>query len=712
MPQTIPEPTVGLNDIREAHVRIAPHIHRTPVMTCRSLDEIAGARLSFKCENLQKAGAFKSRGACNAVLLLSDELAARGVVTHSSGNHAAALARAAALRNIPAHIVMPENAPAIKIAAVKQYGGKITFCEPTLIAREETAARVQAETGATMIHPYDNDHIIAGQGTALVELLEEVPDLEFVVAPVGGGGLLAGTAIAAKALKGDVQVIAAEPAAADDAFRSKQAGRVIPVENPATIADGLRTSLCDRTFAAIAHHVDKILLAEESAIISAMRDVMERAKLVIEPSSAVPLAAIIANRNLFTAIARTQPTVNGFESHPDCAAGALLLWFRLLPWEYGIRNLFRRPLRTALTFAGLTTVVVLVFVVVGFVRGLERTLDVSGDPNVAVVYAQGMGANLEYSSVKMKVADLVPASIDGIKERNGQKYVSPELYLGTQIGIREGEEPALGLVRGVTPSVLLVRNRVDILKGNWPKSGEVLVGRLAATKLGVTEQELRVGSKLQMEGRSWRVSGVFAAAGSAFESEIWCRLDELQQAMKRQDLSLVAMTLAPGADFEDVKSFCLMRLDLELVAISEPEYYAALQKDYGPVRWMAWLIVLLVSGAGVFAGLNTMYGSVIGRVQELCTLQTIGFLRRAILVSLIQEGILLAAAASLCATLLAIVFIHGAAIRFTMGAFAIQIDGIAVLIGTGVGLSLGFLGAIPPAFRVLRLPIVEGLKAA
>lgn len=389
-----------------------------------------------------------------------------------------------------------------------------------------------------------------------------------------------------------------------------------------------------------------------------------------------------------------------------------MFWFRLLPWEYGIRNLFRRPLRTALTFAGLTTVIVLVFVVVGFVRGLERSLAVTGDPSVAIVFAQGMGENLEYSSIPMKVADLVPANIQGIQQRRGQKYVSPELYLGTQIGVRDNKDPALGLVRGVTPAVLLVRRRVEIVKGTWPKSGEIIVGRLAATKLGVTQPELDVGSQIQIEGRSWRISGVFSAAGAAFESEIWCRLDELQQAMKRQDLSLVAMTLTPGADFEDVRSFCFSRLDLELLAISEPDYYATLQRDYGPVRWMAWLIVLLVSGAGVFAGLNTMYGSIIGRMQELATLQTIGFLRRSILISLIQEGLLLATAASLSATLLAIVFINGAAIRFTMGAFAIRVDGVAVLIGCGVGLSLGILGAIPPAIRALRMPIVEGLKAA
>jgi ABC-type lipoprotein release transport system permease subunit len=386
------------------------------------------------------------------------------------------------------------------------------------------------------------------------------------------------------------------------------------------------------------------------------------------------------------------------------------MFFRLLPWEYAIRNLFRRPLRTTLTFAGLTTVIVLVFIVVGFIRGLERSLAVSGDPRTVVILSLGMGENLEYSSIPMRTSDLVPASVAGIQERFGTKYVSPELYLGTQTGV-EGRGESMGLVRGVTQPALLVRRQVEIEEGEWPKTGEVMVGRLAAAKLGATQADLPIGQSLIFEDRSWRISGVFSAAGSALESEIWCRLDELQQAMKRQDLSLVAVTLAPDGDFADIDLFCKERLDLELQAMRETDYYASLQKDYGPVRMLAWLVVLLVSGAGVFAGLNTMYGSVVGRIPELSTLQTIGFARRSIVVSLIQEGVLLAAAASLLAVLLALIFVNGAAVRFTMGAFSIRIDSVAVLIGCGVGLSLGFFGAIPPAIRALRMPIVDGLKA-
>ena len=483
--------------------------------------------------------------------------------------------------------------------------------------------------------------------------------------------------------------------------------------------------------------------------------------------------------------------------------------FRLLPWEYAIRNLFRRPLRTFLTFAGLTTVIVLVFVVVGFIRGLERSLAVSGDPQTAIIFSLGMGENLEYSSIAMRTSDLVPASVTGIQERFGQKYVSPELYLGTLVGIGGGardegrgtrdkrqsldsglstlDSTSMGLVRGVTHSALLVRQQVQIEEGDWPETGEVMIGRMAATKFGATAEECSIGQSITFEGRSWKISGVFSAGGSAFESEAWCRLDELQQAMKRQDLSIVAVSLkrvelsgqelisvlreqgkpqertwsdAANAatfsgrlirivndrvhlermwgqvtvmpirllsppdqsyvrevlgnrevPFSDLDMFCKSRLDLELQTMQETDYYASLQKDYGPIRWLAWLVVLLVSGAGVFAGLNTMYGSVVGRIPELSMLRTLGFVRRSIALSLIQEGMLLAAAASLLAALVALVLVNGAAVRFTMGAFSLRIDSMAILIGCGVGLLLGFFGAIPPAIRALRMPVVDGLKS-
>jgi threonine dehydratase len=285
-----------LSHVRAAHERIRPFINRTPVLTCSTLSNMVEAGLFFKCENFQKVGAFKFRGACNAVFSLSDEEASGGVATHSSGNHAAALALAAAKRGTTARIVMPSNAPKIKIEAVKGYGGIITFCEPTLKSRESTAAKVIRETGSTFIHPYNDHRIIAGQGTAALEFLEEIPDLDIILAPVGGGGLLSGTAIAARGLNPKIKVMGCEPKNADDAYRSKKAGYIIPSHNPHTIADGLRTSLGDKTFPIIRDVVDEILLATEEETVTAMRYIFERMKIVVEPSAAVPLAVLLSKQ--------------------------------------------------------------------------------------------------------------------------------------------------------------------------------------------------------------------------------------------------------------------------------------------------------------------------------------------------------------------------------------------------------------------------------
>lgn len=291
--------TPTLDDIRAAAGRIRPFLHLTPVLTCAALDRLAGATLFFKCENFQKGGAFKARGATNAVFSLSNEEAARGVATHSSGNHAAALALAAKRRGIRATVVMPETAPQVKRAAVAACGATIVECEPALKSREETLARVVAETGAVCVPPYNDARVIAGQGTAGLELLEQAPGLDMVVAPVGGGGLLGGTAIAVKALRPGVTVFGAEPAEADDAFRSLKAGRIVPSENPQTIADGLRTSLGDLTFAIIRSRADGILTVSEQGIVRAMRLIWERMKIVVEPSGAVPLAAVLEHPQSF-----------------------------------------------------------------------------------------------------------------------------------------------------------------------------------------------------------------------------------------------------------------------------------------------------------------------------------------------------------------------------------------------------------------------------
>lgn len=284
--------SVSIKDIYEAAQRIKPYVHHTPVMTNESLNQRVGARVFMKCENLQKVGAFKFRGASNAVWSLADEEAARGVVTHSSGNHAQALALAAKMRGIPAYIVMPSNAPQVKKNAVAGYGGQITFCEPTLTARESTMESIRQSTGASVVHPYDNEKVIAGQGTAALELLEDVPDLDVVIAPVGGGGLLSGTSIAATETKKGIRVIAAEPEMADDAFRSLKSGEIIPSVNPKTVADGLLTSLGVLTFPIIKERVEQIVTVSEAGIIEAMKFVWERAKIIIEPSAATVIAVL------------------------------------------------------------------------------------------------------------------------------------------------------------------------------------------------------------------------------------------------------------------------------------------------------------------------------------------------------------------------------------------------------------------------------------
>jgi len=284
-------------DIISAHNRIKPYINRTPVLTSQILNSLFGASLFFKCENFQKAGAFKSRGAVNVVFLLEQKIAELGVCTHSSGNHAQALARAAKIRGIPSHIVMPSNAPKVKVSAVEEYGGQITFCEPNLKAREDTLKKVQEETGSFEVHPYDNYNIIAAQATAAKELFEDLENnLDILLCPVGGGGLLSGTALAANYFSEGTEVLACEPQGADDAYHSFRKGEIIPSENPNTIADGLLTSLGKRNFPIIKEYVSDIVTVSEDSIIEAMRLIYERMKIVIEPSSAVPLAAIIENK--------------------------------------------------------------------------------------------------------------------------------------------------------------------------------------------------------------------------------------------------------------------------------------------------------------------------------------------------------------------------------------------------------------------------------
>ncbi len=287
------------NDIIEAHERIKDQIHRTPIFTSVSINEITGATLYFKCENLQKIGAFKFRGATNVVNSIPEDEILRGVATHSSGNHAAALSLAAKKRGAAAHIVMPYTAPEIKKNAVMGYGGDIIYCEPTLEARETTLEKVVEKTGAIFVHGYDNYQIIEGQATCAKEILEDVEGLDYIIVPCGGGGLTSGTALSAHYFAEGVKVIAAEPSGADDAYRSFRDGKIYPSIKPQTIADGLLTSLCEKTFDIIRRHVSEIITVDDEYIVKSMKMIWERMKIIVEPSGAVPLAVVLANRKKF-----------------------------------------------------------------------------------------------------------------------------------------------------------------------------------------------------------------------------------------------------------------------------------------------------------------------------------------------------------------------------------------------------------------------------
>ena len=388
-----------------------------------------------------------------------------------------------------------------------------------------------------------------------------------------------------------------------------------------------------------------------------------------------------------------------------------MLGQHFLPWDYGVRNLFRRPSRSALTLVGLMIVVLLVLVVVGFIRGLEKSLAATGNPNVVLVYSLSSTADIENSSIPGRTPALLAASVDGIRRLHNMEYVSPELYLGTRITTANMEKPGLGVVRGVTTVAPLVRGQVQLVDGSWPQFGEVIVGRLAHSKLGACEEDLAIGRQITFDGQPWTISGRFTAAGSAFESEIWVPLADLQTALKRQDLSLIAVGMDSPDRVADVDLFCRERVDLELKAVSECDYYATLQKHYKPVRMLGWIVVALVAGSGIFAGLNTMYGAVVGRVRELATLQALGFRRRAILLTLVQEATLLSCAGALGACMVGIVLIDGTAVRFTMGAFMLKVDSVGIAFACGLAALLGIVGALPPAIKAMRLPVAEAIKS-
>lgn len=385
---------------------------------------------------------------------------------------------------------------------------------------------------------------------------------------------------------------------------------------------------------------------------------------------------------------------------------------RLLPWEYGVRNLYRRPLRSGLTVVGLSLAILLVFGMGGFVRGLETMLDRTGRADVVLVFGAGSADSLERSEIGRAVPSLLAASLPGVRRTGDVPHVSPEAYLGTLLQVGTADAPkVLGLVRGVTPAAFLVHPQVYLTAGDLPKAGEVLVGRLAAAKLGVVEELLAPGGTILFDGQPMRISGRFAAAGTAMEAEVWCPLEDLLIRTKRTTLSCAAVQLGRAGTFGDVEAFCKERVDLELEAVRESDYYGDLARAYRPIKYLAGLMALMIAAAGLFGGMNTMYAAVAGRTREFATVQALGFGRRAIVASLLQESLLTAAAAALPAAALAVFVLDGLAVRFTMGAFRLRMDETALGAGLATAVALGVLGAMPPALKALRIPVTDALKS-
>jgi putative ABC transport system permease protein len=387
---------------------------------------------------------------------------------------------------------------------------------------------------------------------------------------------------------------------------------------------------------------------------------------------------------------------------------------KLLPWEYAVRNLGRSPLRTVLGAGGAGLVVLLVMAAGAFVRGMQQSLRVSGSPDNVILLGAGSEESVERSEIDSSAAGQVQAGIRGIRSLLDVAFVSPEVHLAMELGL-ERDDPTghSALLRGVTPAAFLVHQSVRIVAGRAPMPGadEMMVGALAATRMGVSPARLAVGQTLWLDGRPWTISGHFESPGTVLAAEIWLPLSDLQIAARRDSLSCIIVTL-DGADFDDVDAFCKQRLDLELVAMRETDYYANLADFYAPVRAMVWITAALIATGGLLGGLNTMYAVFAARVRELGTLQTIGFSRRAIVVSFVQESLLSGLAGALVAAALAMALLDSLAVRFSMGAFGLIVDSTVVLWGLAAAMALGVAGALPPAWRCLRLEIPVALKAA
>jgi putative ABC transport system permease protein len=387
---------------------------------------------------------------------------------------------------------------------------------------------------------------------------------------------------------------------------------------------------------------------------------------------------------------------------------------RRLPFEYAVRNLGRSPTRLALSIAGGVLVVLLVLAAGAFVRGMERSLDVSGGERNVILLGAGSEESLERSEIDPAVGGLVLASVPGIKTRAGVAYVAPEVHLMSELRQGSADGRVLtALIRGVTPEAFLVHDRVRVTDGRAPEPGrdEMMIGRLAHTRMGVASDALPLGSQVWFDKRPWTIVGSFEAPGTVMEAEMWCPLRDLQIAAKRDNLSCVVLTLDDRGEFADVDAFCKQRLDLELVALRETGYYDALAGFFAPIRAMVAATAALIALGGLLGGLNTMYAAFASRVRELGTLQSIGFSRGAIVLSLMQESVLATTAGALVAAVVGLFVLDGLAVRFSMGAFGLVVDGPVLAAGLLSGVCLGVVGALPPAWRCLRMPIPEAVRA-
>lgn len=384
---------------------------------------------------------------------------------------------------------------------------------------------------------------------------------------------------------------------------------------------------------------------------------------------------------------------------------------RLLPWDYGVRNLGRSPTRTALGVAGAALVVLLVLAATAFVRGMGRSLVGSGDPRNVILLGAGSEESVERSEIQ-PVAAGIAASLPGVAALGGAPLASPEIHAALAVHTSPDDARVLlANFRGVTDAAFLVHRGVRIVEGAAPGPGEVLVGGLAAARMGVAAEELSVGRELWLDGRPWRIAGTMEAPGSVVEAEVWCGLEDLRVATRRDTVSCIVLTLTDADGFADVETFTRLRTDLELTALRETEYYGQVLAFYAPVRAMVWLTAGLVAFGAFLGGLNTAYAAFAARVREFATLQTLGYPRRAVVVSLVQESVLQAAAGGVLATALGALLLDGRAVRISMGAFGLVVDATAVAVALGAALAMGVVGTVPPALRCLRRPVADALRA-